>query len=39
VHGDSYVEVEAAYDGAPPDLIGRHGRVQRDDRYVRLLNP
>ena len=39
VHLDGCVEVEAAYDSAPPGWIGRKVNVQFDGRQVRLLNP
>lgn len=39
VHLDGCVEVEAAYYGAPPGWIGRVVNVQRDDLWVRLLDP
>jgi transposase len=39
VHLDGCVEVDAAYYGAPPGWIGRHVKVQWDDRQVRLLDP
>jgi transposase len=39
VHLDGYVEVEAAYYGAPPGWIGRQVRVQWDELFVRLLDP
>jgi transposase len=39
VHLDGYVEVEAAYYGAPPGWITRRVQVQWDSHRVRLLNP
>jgi hypothetical protein len=39
VHLDGYVEVEAAYYGAPPGWIGRRVDVQWNEWYVRLLDP
>ena len=39
VHLDGYVEVEAAYYGAPPGWIGRRVDVQWNDLHVRLLDP
>jgi hypothetical protein len=39
VHLDGYVEVEAAYYGAPPGWIGRRVDVQWNDLLVRLLDP
>jgi transposase len=39
VHLDGYVEVEAAYYGAPPGWIGRKVHVQWDAMFVRLLDP
>ena len=38
VHLDGFVEVEAAYYGAPPGWIGRRMAVQWDGVRVRLLN-
>jgi transposase len=38
VHLDGFVEVEAAYYGAPPGMIGRDVQVQWDDTRVRLLD-
>lgn len=39
VHLDGFVEVEAAYCGAPPGWIGRLVNVQWNELYVRLLGP
>src|SRR5258708_28741543 len=39
VHLDGCVEVEAAYYGAPPGLIGRRVEGQWDARQVRLIHP
>jgi transposase len=39
VHLDGCVEVEAAYDGAPPGWIGQRVQVQWNDLHVRLLAP
>ncbi len=39
VHLDGCVEVEAAYDGAPPGWIGRRVHVQWNDVHVRLIEP
>lgn len=39
VHLDGYVEVEAAYYGAPPGWIGQSVHVQWNDVHVRLLSP
>jgi transposase len=39
VHLDQYVEVEAAYYGAPPGWIGRQVQVQWNDLHVRLIDP
>jgi len=38
VHLDGFVEVEAAYYGAPPGMIGRQVHVQWDGVRVRLLD-
>lgn len=38
VHLDGFVEVEAAYYGAPPGWIGRRVQVQWDAMYVRILD-
>ncbi len=38
VHLDGFVEVEAAYYGAPPGMIGRQVQVQWDGVRVRLLD-
>ncbi len=39
VHLDGYVEVEAAFYGAPLGWIGRVLRVQWDELHARLLYP
>ncbi len=39
VHLDGCVEVEAAYDSAPPGWIGQRVQVQWTDLHVRLLAP
>ena len=39
VNLDGCVEVDAAYDGAPPGWIGRHVQVQWDSHQVRLMDP
>jgi transposase len=38
VHLDGFVEVDAAYYGAPPGMIGRDVQVQWDDARVRILD-
>ncbi len=38
VHLDGFVEVEAAYYGAPPGWIGRRVQVQWDAMHVRILD-
>jgi hypothetical protein len=38
VHLDGFVEVEAAYYGAPPGMIGRRVQVQWDSARVRILD-
>jgi len=39
VHLDGCVEVDAAYYGAPPGLIGKRVNVQWDGVWVRLVDP
>jgi len=39
VHLDGYIEVEAAYYGAPPGWIGRRVQVQWNTAQVRLIDP
>src|SRR5437763_6955730 len=39
VNLDGCVEVDAAYYSAPPGWIGRHVKVQWDERSVRVLHP
>jgi transposase len=39
VNLDGCVEVDAAYYSAPPGWIGRHVKVQWDQRTVRILDP
>jgi transposase len=39
VHLDGFVEVEAAYYGAPPGMIGRRLQVQWDGTRVRIVEP
>src|ERR1700758_3517078 len=39
VHLDGCVEVEAAYYGLPPGWIGGSVNVQRDELFVRILDP